>query len=242
MIFKSIAFDLDGTLVDSASLVGEILNSMRREKGLDPLGPDVYRTWSSRGGTHLVGNALAVGPERAGPLVDEFRRRYFQLPTPAESVFPGAREMLRCLTNSGRRLAICSNKPQRLCHKVLEETHLIHFFHAIVGGDTLDKAKPDPKPLRYALSCLEARTETALMVGDSVVDQQTATAAGVRFGFFAGGYDDGVVRQEAFHIFGRLDEFVPMVARRQDETHPTPRPRGESIRKPAGIEQLKSVI
>ena len=53
MIVKTIAFDLDGTLIESASLVGEILNSMRLEKGLAPLGSDCYRVWSSRGGNYL---------------------------------------------------------------------------------------------------------------------------------------------------------------------------------------------
>ncbi len=211
MIVKSIAFDLDGTLVDSASLVGEILNSMRFERGLAPLGSDCYRIWSCRGGPRLVGNALEVAPETAGALVDEFRRRYYELPTPADSVFPGGREMLSHLTNAGYPLAICSNKPQRLCHKVLEETGLIHFFRTIVGGDTLDKSKPDPTPLKYALSRIGGQEEAALMVGDSVVDQQTATAAGVQFAFFTGGYDDGVNRADAFRVINTLDELAPVV-------------------------------
>ena len=186
----ALLFDLDGTLIESASLVGDILNSMRLEKGLAPLGSDRYRVWSSRGGSYLVGHALEAGPESVGPLLDEFRRRYHELPTPMESVFPGARELLERLTDAGRLLAICSNKPQRLCHKLLDETGLIRFFGAIVGGDTLDKSKPDPTPLTYALSRLGGETDTALMIGDSAVDQRTADAAGVRFAFFTGGYDD----------------------------------------------------
>ena len=80
------------------------------------------------------------------------------------------------------------------------------------------------------------------MVGDSVVDQQTATAAGIRFAFFTGGYDDGVNRVEAFHVFAKLDEFVPMVAKQREGSNTPPCPRGSSIRERAGIEQLKSVI
>jgi phosphoglycolate phosphatase len=211
MIVKTIAFDLDGTLIESASLVGEILNSMRLEKGLSPLTSDCYRVWSSRGGNYLVGHALEAGPEAAGVLLDEFRRRYHELPTPMESVFPGARELLERLTDAGRRLAICSNKPQRLCHKLLEETDLIRFFGTIVGGDTLDKSKPDPSPLTYALSRSGGEPETSLMIGDSAVDQQTADAANVRFAFFTGGYDDGVDRAKAFRVFDALSEVASIL-------------------------------
>ncbi len=211
MIVKTIAFDLDGTLIESASIVGDILNSMRRERGLAPLGSDRYRVWSSRGGNYLVGHALEAGPEAVGALLDEFRRRYHELPTPMESVFPGARELLEQLTDAGRRLAICSNKPQRLCHKLLDETGLIRFFGAIVGGDTLDKSKPDPTPLTHALSRLGGETDTALMIGDSAVDQRTADAAGVRFAFFTGGYDDGVDRAKAYRVFDALGEVASIL-------------------------------
>jgi len=220
MIVKTIAFDLDGTLIESASLVGEILNSMRFEKGLAPLGSDRYRLWSSRGGNYLVGHALEAPPEAVGALLDEFRRRYHELPTPMESVFPGARELLEELTDAGRRLAICSNKPQRLCHKLLDETGLIRFFGTIVGGDTLDKSKPDPTPLIYALSRSGGEPETALMIGDSAVDQRTAAAANVRFAFFTGGYDDGVDRAKAYRVFDALGEVASILEPRRLGTKP----------------------
>ncbi|MGA8172182.1 MAG: HAD-IA family hydrolase [Methylocystis sp.] len=224
MNVESVAFDLDGTLIDSASLVGRILNSMRGEKGLFPLHLDRYRLWSSRGGAHLVGNALEMPPEDSGALVEEFRGRYYELPTPMDSVFPGAREMLDRLKDAGYLLAICSNKPQRLCHKVLGETGLTHFFGAIVGGDTLDRSKPNPAPLNHALAHLGGRPETALMVGDSVVDQQTAAAANVRFAFFTGGYDDGVNGLDAYRVFDTLDELPSLIEASGNNAGPLSRP------------------
>ena len=126
-------------------------------------------------------------------------------------------EILARLKEAGCLLAICSNKPQRLCHKVLGETGLIHFFGAIVGGDTFDKSKPDPKPLKHALSRLGKPFDAALMIGDSVVDQQTAMAAGVKFAFFSGGYDDGVDRLEADHVIDTLDELAQIVGLQRPE-------------------------
>jgi phosphoglycolate phosphatase len=136
------------------------------------------------------------------------------------SVYPGARELLEQLTDAGYPLAICSNKPQRLCHKLLDETGLIRFFRTIVGGDTLDKSKPDPTPLIYALSRLSGETDTALMIGDSAVDQRTADATGVRFAFFTGGYDDGVDRAKAFRVFDALHEIASILEPRRLGTKP----------------------
>lgn len=193
----TLIFDLDGTLVDSVGVVGSILNAMRAEAGRAPLDQDFYRHWSSRGGVALVGRALEVGPDQALSQVDEFRRRYRERPTPDESVFPGAHSTLEQLSQRGVRLAICSNKPEHLCRKVLHETGLGRYFDAIIGGDTTPRGKPDPAPLLAAMAAIGAQPATTLMIGDSTVDQKTAAAAKVGFVFYSAGYDDGVDRDAA---------------------------------------------
>ena len=63
------------------------------------------------------------------------------------------------------------------------------------------------------MRCLDlgGETDTALMIGDSAVDQRTADAAGVRFAFFTGGYDDGVDRAKAFRVFDTLGEVASIL-------------------------------
>lgn len=188
--YLGMVFDLDGTLVDSAPVVAGILNEMRHQlRAKDALSLDCYRTWSSEGGAVLVGNALEISSEDAEQIVPEFRRRYFELSTPANSIYPGVIELLEALKARNIRLAICSNKPANLCKKVLNELNLDSYFDLVIGGDTLAKKKPDPLPLMHIINAMGINSSQILYVGDSSIDQNTAKSAEIDFAFFAGGYD-----------------------------------------------------
>lgn len=192
MSIDTVLFDLDGTLLDSAPLVGRILNGMRESQGLTPLSLNSYRQWISLGAADLVGNAMEAEARSVTTLVQEFRRRYLELPTPMNTLFPGVTETVAALAASGVRLGICSNKPEHLCRKVLLETGMSDYFGSVVGGDTVSQPKPHRQPLDHALKVLGATAPSAILVGDSTVDQRAAHAAQLPFVFFTGGYDDGV--------------------------------------------------
>lgn len=192
MFIETILFDLDGTLLDSAPLVGRILNGMREGQGLEPLPLSSYRQWISLGAAQLVGRAMEAELQDVPIVLQKFRRLYCELPTPTDTLFPGVAETISALAASGIRLGICSNKPEQLCHKVLLETGLCNHFGAVVGGDTVNQPKPNRQPLDYALETLGAVAASAILVGDSTVDQRAAQAAELPFVFFTKGYDDGV--------------------------------------------------
>ncbi|MSQ99134.1 MAG: HAD family hydrolase [Xanthomonadales bacterium] len=192
MVIETILFDLDGTLLDSAPLVRRILNRMREDRGRGPLPLSCYRQWISLGAAELAGRAMEAEVQDVPVLVKEFRRLYHELPTPTDTLFPGAAETVAALAATGIRLGICSNKPEHLCRKVLLETGLCDHFGAVVGGDTVSQTKPNREPLDYALKTLSAAAPSTILVGDSTVDQRAARAAGLPFVFFTAGYNDGV--------------------------------------------------
>jgi len=189
LAYQGIVFDLDGTLVDSAPVVADVLNEMRQQLGLEKLDIECYRAWSSEGGATLVGNALSIPVKDAEPLLPEFRRRYSDFPTPTNSVYTGVIEMLQKFKSLNIRLGICSNKPENLCKKVLSETNLTSYFDIVLGGDSLPKKKPNPLPLTYVINEMKLATNSVLYVGDSSIDKATAKAANIDFAFFVGGYD-----------------------------------------------------
>jgi phosphoglycolate phosphatase len=206
--YRGIVFDLDGTLIDSAPVVADILNAMRQDHSKDALGIDFYRAWSSEGGAVLVGNALDISSKDAEQFVPEFRRRYFDLPTPLNSIYPGVIEMLKAFESRNISLAICSNKPEHLCKKVLNEVNLSSYFDIVVGGDTLAKRKPDPLPLMHVIHEIRINPNRILYVGDSLIDKNTAISAGIDFAFFAGGYDPKITLGPSDISFSTHDLFV----------------------------------
>jgi phosphoglycolate phosphatase len=198
---KTVVFDLDGTLVDSASIVSEILNSMRKELSLSPVPAEMFLPWISLGGDVLVSRALEMQVNYVGPYTKIFRERYFDLPTPLESIYPGVFEALEFLSSNDVTINLCTNKPRRLAEKVLAETSLHSFFSFVCAGGDLATAKPNPENLMICLRQSNVGLGGCYFVGDSSVDQITAENANVKFIFYKNGYDDGVDKDKTYAIF-----------------------------------------
>lgn len=182
-------FDLDGTLVDSAVVCADILNAMLAERRSPRrLCPSSVRVFMTRGGPHMIAALLADECGDVDAELADFRARYAGLPTPPESLFPGVREGLVRLAGLRLPMAICSNKPQHLCEKILADLKLAPLFDAIVGSRGDRRLKPSPDSLVEALDALRAEPRTCVLVGDSQVDEQTAAACGLPFWLVTYGY------------------------------------------------------
>jgi phosphoglycolate phosphatase len=189
---KLIIYDLDGTLIDSAIIVARVLNQMRTERRLDYLEVEQLVPWLSMGGEDLVANALELPVQGIERYLVDFRKRYYEMDTPSDSIYPGAKEALSHFANLGYQLAICTNKPRLLAEKVLKETQLHDYFGHINAGGDLPHKKPHPQTL---LSCLEffgIDSSDAILVGDSTVDQSLGESTNVAFVQYLPGYDDGI--------------------------------------------------
>ena len=186
----TVVFDLDGTLVDSADAIGDIINNMRAERGLQRLSLDEVRPYVTSGGAAMAEALLAGAWGDTLTALAAFRERYGAAPTPADSVYPGAREALAALSGAGLRLAVFSNKTQSLCEKVLGDLGLAPRFAAVVGTGPNTPHKPDPTGFFQALNRAGGVAARSCLVGDSAADEATAKRAGVPFIFAAWGYGD----------------------------------------------------
>lgn len=184
-----IVFDLDGTLIDSAVVCAEILNEMLADRGCQHLlcTANVIPFMSS-GGALMVSNLLAGYGRIPEEDLVEFRSRYAAKPTPPESLFEGVRGGLGRLCEQGFTLAICSNKPQPLCEKIVEELELRPFIEVVIGTAQDRSLKPDPQLMHITLSQLGASANQVLLVGDSAQDYALAKASGVDFRLVSYGY------------------------------------------------------
>jgi phosphoglycolate phosphatase len=182
-------FDLDGTLVDGAGVFVGIVNEMLRERGSErAMTVADARPFLSLGGPALVSGLLG---DECGDVVREvadFRERYASHVMPGDSVYDGVRTGLHELADHGFTLAICSNKPEYLCEKVLGDLGLAQLFSAIVGSMPGLQSKPAPDLMNRVFGKLECDSSGAILIGDSEVDHALAENTGVPFLFVNYGY------------------------------------------------------
>jgi phosphoglycolate phosphatase len=209
----AVVWDLDGTLVDSAADIAASLNRLLVENDLEALDEARVRTMIGEGVAVLIRRGFevhGVTPDgtRIERLVERFLVIYAEIATASTSLFPGARKVLKSLSDAGLRQAICTNKPEAITRQVLDGLGIAEYFDVVVGGDTLPRNKPDPLPLRTVLAGLDITPEQALMVGDSAIDVRMAQAAGVDVAFVTFGY--GPAPAEPHRADYRVDALVDL--------------------------------
>lgn len=181
---SAIAFDLDGTLIDSAPDIQHALNAALNKAGLERIDElETVRGWIGDGPDALIARALA----RLGAQVDDAElrarlRRWFDVATLAAplslgGVFPGVPALVETL-HRRMPMVVVTNKPTPLARAVLDAAGLLPFLGAVHGGDEPGLRKPAPGLLLQAAQQLGIAPARLLMVGDSVLDLRAARSAG----------------------------------------------------------------
>jgi phosphoglycolate phosphatase len=213
----TLVFDLDGTLVDTAGDIIATLNTVLAAEGLAPLAPETAITMVGHGSRVLLESALkANGIETASDRVDNlvalFLDHYARHIADESRAFPGAVAALDRFAADGWRLAVCTNKFEGLSRQLLGALDLLDRFVAVTGQDTFGVRKPDPRHLIETIRLAGGRVENAVMVGDSIVDVDTAKAAGVPVIAVAFGYSAIPVNElGADRVIGHFDELFEAV-------------------------------
>ncbi|POA98376.1 phosphoglycolate phosphatase [Chromobacterium sinusclupearum] len=191
---QAVAFDLDGTLVDSIPDLANAANAMREHLGLPPLAAERIQSHVGDGIASLVHRAITDErhAEADGPAWERgyryFIQHYREHLTDHTTVYPGVRDGLALLRARQLPLVLITNKSERLAVPLVEELGLRDHFSLILGGDTLPEKKPSALPLLHACQVLGIPPQDLAMVGDSANDVAAARAAGstaiaVRYGY-----------------------------------------------------------
>lgn len=179
----TIAFDLDGTLVETApDLIGAVNAVLIAEK-LQPLAYEQGRPFISRGAHWLLqwGLEQAQAPDpaaRCAALFDRFAHHYRTHIADESRPFPGVLQALNTLRTAGATLVVCTNKPTDLSRSLLTQLHMVDLFEAIVGIDAASRPKPDAAHLVEAVAAGGGDLARSIMVGDADTDAGAARAAG----------------------------------------------------------------
>jgi phosphoglycolate phosphatase len=217
-LIRTVLFDLDGTLADTAPDLGFALNELLREHNRPALPFDRIRPVASHGARALIELGFGVTPDdpRFAALRARFLEIYRANLTRETRLFPGMRELLDAIHARGMNWGIVTNKPAFLTEPLVSQLGLGSEVSAIVSGDTVPNRKPHPEPM--LLACRKAGSDAAqcLYVGDAERDIAAGRNAGMTTLVALYGYigseespedwgADGMVRQP--------DEILDWIAR-----------------------------
>lgn len=177
---NAIIFDLDGTLADTLDDITDALNAVLIRMDLPPRARTATVEWVGWGVRHLVEHAV---PREAHDRLDEavaaFRAEYGANLIRTTAPYPGVQELLDGLTADGVPLAVLSNKPHAMTRRIMAQVFGRWSFTPVFGKRDGVPGKPDPTSAREIAAHLGLEAGDIAFVGDTQVDLQTATAAGM---------------------------------------------------------------
>ena len=181
---RTVVFDLDGTLVDTAPDLVDALNFVLRREGLAPVPLQSARGMIGAGARKLIERGLEAdgretSPSELAQLTEDFIAYYAEHIADRSRPFDGLEAALDDLAGRGYRFAVCTNKLEWLSKRLLDRLNLSTRFAAICGADTFGVAKPDPAIFRQTVARAGGEVSSAIMVGDAGPDVGVARRAGV---------------------------------------------------------------
>lgn len=194
---RLVAFDLDGTLIDSVPDLAVAVQQALDKLDLPLPTEERVRDWVGNGAPVLVERALtwALGHPPEDDLqaraLDAFMEYYAAAPNALTTLYPGVKTALEALHQAGFTFALITNKPERFIKPILEHFGLLEWFSLWVGGDTLAEKKPSPLPLLHIAAACNVAPSECLMVGDSRHDVEAGKAAGFATLALPYGYNHG---------------------------------------------------
>jgi phosphoglycolate phosphatase len=195
---EAVLFDLDGTLIDSVPDLAAAIDLMLNSIGKAPAGEAKVNRWVGNGAAALVKRALAdndhgdeLEHEEYATAYPIFESAYAQRLTHATGLYEGVLSVLADLNTAEIKLGLITNKPRRFTLPLLDALNIQHYFSDVICGDDFEHKKPHPLPVLKALSNLEVTAGQAVMVGDSISDVKSATAACVKAVAVTYGYNHG---------------------------------------------------
>ena len=189
-------FDLDGTLVDSATDLHRAMNMSLNALQLPTVTEAQVRIWVGKGTAlfcqstlqHLTGK---VDPAQQQQLLDTFLKIYNADPCVETQPFDGILEFLEWgLAQEGGGVGV-TNRPGAAARAIVDHLGMNHYFADVIGGDRFEERKPHPRQLLHCVEQYAQSKDQVLMIGDSSNDVEAARRAGIDCVVVSYGYNHG---------------------------------------------------
>ncbi|MCY9845819.1 phosphoglycolate phosphatase [Vibrio caribbeanicus] len=220
--YELIAFDLDGTLLDSVPDLTLAAQKTLAAMGFPSVTEEQVRDYVGNGADILIARALSQNIE-IDPSITEntkkearklFDHYYAKGGHALSHLYPGVRETLYQLHEMGLKLALVTNKPSEFVPEILKQHQIEHFFIDCLGGDAFAEKKPNPVGLHWLMTQHNITPQKMLMVGDSKNDILAAKNAGCLSFGLTYGYNHGepISLSNPDFVADNISELIGVVA------------------------------
>ncbi len=195
--FKAILFDLDGVLIDSSDAWWSAVNATLEKFGKPKVNKEQFiKTYW---GPHLRESFQKINLGQ--DAINDCNQQYYHFVDKIK-LFPATKKILSTL-KPNFKLALVTNTPRDITLFTLKKFSLLNFFDTILGGDDVEKGKPNPEMMRKACQLLRVKPQKAILVGD--------TEADITSGKKAGCYVIGLKIPGGDQRIEKLDELIKIV-------------------------------
>lgn len=223
-MLKTVLFDLDGTLLDTAADFTRVLNRMLQQRQLPEVAYQQVRMQVSNGARAVVQLGFGTTPEQedfAG-LLEAFLDNYAENLADETSLFPGMDKVLDAIEARGQRWGIVTNKPWRFTEPLLQQLGLEQRCAVAICPDHVSQRKPHAEPILLACKKLGVTTREGIYVGDHLRDIDSGRNAGMatvacRYGYIE--QSDNIDSWQADHIVDdtmQLHELLCVLSEQED--------------------------
>lgn len=210
----AVIFDFNGTLSDDEPVLFAVFREMfRHHLGWDMRHEDYFSRLAGLSDREIVEHAVAAHgtASQVDVLLTERRERYAALVAERSPVRPGARDLVRALVDSGRRVAIVTGAQRPDVRLVLDGIAEGGHFEVIVTEEDVQRGKPDPEGFLLAATALGVEPGSTVVLEDSVAGVRAGLAAGMTVIALAGTADEQTLAAEGVTV---VHELSPALLRR----------------------------
>ena len=201
-MYKSIIFDMDGTLLDSSYAMTCSVNHVRKELGLAPIEKEFLEYHINKPDEDLP--MKFYGIKEYEPLHHElFKEHYLASSTLHARPYNGVLELLNFLKSKKIILSVATNASDFFAKHMLKNCKMLDYFTHIVGANNVKKRKPYPDMIDYVIALTSTHAKDTVLVGDSIKDEDAAKNANTDFIFADWGYG---TTDSAKNIIYSIDE------------------------------------
>ena len=177
MRFRTVLFDLDGTLIDHFAAIHRCHAYAMRKLGMRE--PTLAEVRAAVGGGLDEAIAKLAGRDKVPVILPLFTEHWNATNLEDVSLLPGALELLRELNQGGVRCGVLTNKRGGAARQVCTHLGLDPLLGGVFGANDLPWIKPDPRFTQHGLTALGGDAASTALVGDSASAVATAQSAGL---------------------------------------------------------------